>query len=147
MSEGLTSRIDALQRRHRTIGFPYGVLKRYLEDHGNWLGSLISYYGFFSLYPAVVVFVTASTWLFKDRPDALQKVLEALWSKVPFAQSGGAQAEIEQRVSNFDANRWEVVVSLWVTLWGALGVVRVLQDVKFIMKAGVVYKGAGAAKD
>jgi len=25
--------------------------------------------------------------------------------------------------------------------------VRVLQDVKFVMKAGVVYKGAGAAKD
>jgi len=25
--------------------------------------------------------------------------------------------------------------------------VRVLQDVKFVMKAGVVYKGTGAAKD
>ena len=61
--------VDALQRRHRTIGFTYAVFKRYSEDHGAWLGSLISYYGFFSLYPAVIVFVTVSTWLFRDRPD------------------------------------------------------------------------------
>jgi membrane protein len=120
--------IDALQRRRRVIGFPYAVIKRYTEDHGGWLGSLISYYGFFSLYPAVVVFVTASTWLLKDRPDALQRILEALWSKVPFAQAGTAQAEIEKRVSDFNANKWVVALSLLVTLWGALGVVRVLQD-------------------
>jgi membrane protein len=128
MFEGLMGRADALQRRHRAIGFPYGVLKRYTEDHGGWLGSLISYYGFFSLYPAVVVFVTASTWLFKDRPDALQRILEALWSKVPFAEAGTPQAEIEQRVSDFSANKWVVVISMLVTIWGALGVVRVLQD-------------------
>ena len=74
------------------------------------------------------MFVTASTWLFKDRPDALQRILEALWSKVPFADAGSAQAEVQKRVSEFDANGWVVFLSLLVTLWGALGVVRVLQD-------------------
>ena len=128
MMEGLKDRIDALQRRHRTIGFTYAVFKRYVEDHGAWLGSLISYYGFFSLYPLVIVFVTASTWLFRDRPDELQRILEALWSKVPFAEAGATQAEIERRVSEFSANRWVLVLSLLVTLWGGLGVVRVLQD-------------------
>ena len=128
--EGLMGRVDAMQRRRRVIGFPYAVLKRYGEDRGRWIGSLISYYGFFSLYPALIVFVTASTWLFKDRPDALQRILEALWSKVPFAEAGTAQAqaEIEERVAGFSANRWVVVISLLVTMWGALGVVRVLQD-------------------
>ncbi len=128
MMDGLRGKVDALQRRHRTIGFTYAVFKRYSEDHGAWLGSLISYYGFFSLYPAVIVFVTASTWLFRDRPDALQGILEALWSKVPFAEAGTTQAEIERRVSEFSANRWVLLLSLLVTLWGGLGVVRVLQD-------------------
>src|SRR4026209_1115097 len=68
MSEGLRARIDGFQRRHRITGFTYVVIKRYYEDHGPWLGSLISYYGFFSLYPAVIVLVTVSTWLFSDRP-------------------------------------------------------------------------------
>ena len=53
------------------VGFPYAVCKRYAEDHGGWLGSLISYYGFFSLYPLLVVFVTVTTWLFGDRPETL----------------------------------------------------------------------------
>ena len=128
MIERLKDRVDELQRRNRIIGFTYAVLKRYSEDHGAWLGSLISYYGFFSLYPLVVVFVTASTWLFDDRPDELQRILEAIWSKVPFAEAGTTQAEIERRVSEFSANRWVLLLSLLVTLWGALGVVRVLQD-------------------
>lgn len=128
MLEGLRERGDALQRRWRPIGFAYAVFKRYSEDHGAWLGSLISYYGFFSLYPAVIVFVTVSTWVLNDRPDALHRILEALWSKVPFAEAGTTQAEIERRVSEFSANRWVLVISLLVTLWGGLGVVRVLQD-------------------
>jgi membrane protein len=128
MIEDLKTRVDALQRRRPVVGFPYAVLKRYYEDHGPWVGSLISYYGFFSLYPAVVVFVTAATWLLKDRPETLQRILEALWSKLPFAESGSTQVEIEKRISEFSANRWVLVVSLLVTLWGGLGVVRVLQD-------------------
>jgi membrane protein len=128
MMEGLKESVDALQRRHPTIGFTFAVLKRYGEDHGARLGSLISYYGFFSLYPLVIVFVTASTWVFKDRPDELQRILEALWSKVPFAEAGSTQAKVEQRVSELSGNRWVLIVSLLVTLWGGLGVVRVLQD-------------------
>ena len=128
MIDDLRTRVDALQRRRPVIGFPYAVLKRYYEDHGPWVGSLISYYGFFSLYPAVVVFVTASTWLLKDRPETLQRILEALWSKLPFADVGSTQAEIDKRISEFSANRWVLVVSLLITLWGGLGVVRVLQD-------------------
>jgi hypothetical protein len=30
-------------------------------DHGGWLGSLTADYGFFSLYPLLVVFVTVAT--------------------------------------------------------------------------------------
>src|SRR4026207_307960 len=91
MLECLRETGHALQRRYRPIGFTYAVFKRYKEDHGAWLGSLISYYGFFSLYPAVIVFVTISTWLLNDRPETLHRILEALWSKVPFAEAGTTQ--------------------------------------------------------
>jgi membrane protein len=33
---------DRLQRRHRFLGFPLAVIKRYGEDHGGCLGALIS---------------------------------------------------------------------------------------------------------
>ena len=88
MMEGLRERVDVVQRRHPTIGFTYAVLKRYGEDHGVWLGSLIRSMGFSRSTHLAIVFVTAATWLFKDWPDALQRILEALWSKVPFAEAG-----------------------------------------------------------
>ncbi len=127
MTTGVLGRIDDFQRRRRPIGFAYAVVKRYFEDHGPWLGSLISYYGFFSLYPLMIVFASVCTWLFRDRPDGLQRVLEALWSHVPFAEAV-ARAEVQRQVSAFEPNNWVLLASLLITLWGGLSVTRVLQD-------------------
>jgi membrane protein len=109
------------------LGFPWAVIKRYIEDHGGWLGSLISYYGFFSLYPLLVAFTTIATWLFGDRPQTLQRILSAVWSKVPFATADLSE-QVTEQVKDLSGQGWIAVVSLLVSLWGAFGVVRVLQD-------------------
>jgi YihY family inner membrane protein len=124
---GVVGNVDRLQRRRAVFGFPFAVFKRYGEDHGGWLGSLIAYYGFFSLYPLLVVFVTVATWVLRDRPETLQRVLEALWSQLPFA-SEALEAEIDEQVKTLTGQSWVLALSLIVTLWGGFGVVRVLQD-------------------
>ena len=110
------------------VGFPYAVGKRYAEDHGGWLGSLISYYGFFSLYPLLVVFVTVATWIFGDRPrnaaaDPRGAVVEGAVHdrrvSPPRSTSRSLRSEDRPGCSS---------LSLIVTLWGGIGVVRVLQD-------------------
>jgi uncharacterized BrkB/YihY/UPF0761 family membrane protein len=108
------------------LAFPFAVFKRYGEDNGGWVGALISYYGFFSLFPLLVVFVTISTWVLSDRPDLLQRVLEALWSRLPFATD--LQVNVEEEVRSLRPNSWATVISVLVLLWGSLGVARVLQD-------------------
>jgi uncharacterized BrkB/YihY/UPF0761 family membrane protein len=120
-------RIDRFQRRHRALAFPYAVVKRYGEDRGGWLGSLVAYYGFFSLFPLLVVFVTAATWIFGDRPELLQHILEAVWSRVPFV-AAGLQSSVQQEVTSLSGNGWVTLVSISITVWGGIGVVRVLQD-------------------
>jgi len=47
----LRERIDTFQQRHIALSFPYAVHKRFTEDRGKHYASLISYYGFFSLFP------------------------------------------------------------------------------------------------
>ncbi|HKA05375.1 MAG TPA: YihY/virulence factor BrkB family protein [Acidimicrobiales bacterium] len=123
----VVDRVDQIQRRHRFLAFPHAVFKRYGEDNGGWIGALISYYGFFSLFPLLVVFVTIATWVLGDRPDLLHSVLEAIWSRVPFAASS-LQTNVDQEVAKLEGNGWIMVVSLLVTVWGGIGVVRVLQD-------------------
>ena len=95
----VVSRVDEVQRRHAILGFPWAVVKRYVEDRGNWLGALISYYGFFSLYPLLVAFTTIATWLFNDRPQTLQRILSSVWSKVPFATDQLA-AQVSEQVND-----------------------------------------------
>ena len=116
---GVVEWIDRLQRRHPLLGFPYAVIKRYGEDHGGWLGALISYYGFFSLYPLLVVFTTIASWVLKDRPETLQTVLEALWSRVPFV-SDALSAEVAAQVERLTGHGWVLFLSAARRLVGRL---------------------------
>ena len=109
-------RIDRFQRRHRLLAFPFAVFKRYGEDRGGWLGSLVAYYGFFSLFPLLVAFVTFATWVFGDRPELLQHILEAVWSRVPFV-AAGLQSSVQQEVTSLSGNGWLTVVSILITVW------------------------------
>ena len=53
---------DRLQRRHRVLGFPYAVVKKYGDDEGGREAALITYYGFLSIFPLLLLGVaTAST--------------------------------------------------------------------------------------
>ncbi len=79
----LSRRFDAYQRRSRRLGFVVAVFKRYLEDEGGSLGALIAYYGFFSLFPLLLVFVTVLGFVLQGDPKAQQSVLHSTISQFP----------------------------------------------------------------
>ena len=41
----LVDRVDGFQRRHPVVGFPLGVVYKFLDDQGAYLAALITYYG------------------------------------------------------------------------------------------------------
>jgi uncharacterized BrkB/YihY/UPF0761 family membrane protein len=70
--------LDALQRRHRFLGFPWAVLRKYLDDDGPRLAALITYYGFLSLFPLLLLATTAVTELLRSDPELQQRMLDRL---------------------------------------------------------------------
>jgi YihY family inner membrane protein len=116
-------RLDAFQRRRRTLGFVLAVQKRYGEDRGGWLGAVASYYALFALLPLLLVLVTAVSWIFRNHPSVRDDVLDAVWSQLPFVGP-----DVRKRIKPVSGNPLVVTVSLLISLWGALGVVRVTQD-------------------
>ena len=58
------------------------VIKRFGEDRAGQLAALISYYGFFSLFPLMLVLVTLSGLLFADSASH-ERVLEAALRQFP----------------------------------------------------------------
>jgi uncharacterized BrkB/YihY/UPF0761 family membrane protein len=54
----IVARLDNAQRNNRRAGLLFGVVKKYGDDRGSTLAALLTYYGFMSLFPMLLVFTT-----------------------------------------------------------------------------------------
>jgi membrane protein len=57
------SGFDRFQQRHRWLGLPLAVLQKYSDDQGAYLAATITYYGFFAIFPLLLVLTTALGFL------------------------------------------------------------------------------------
>jgi membrane protein len=74
---------DRFQRRHRTLAVPMAVIKKFADDQGGNLSALIAYYGFFSLFPLLLVFVTGLGFVLDGNPDAQEAVVNSALKDIP----------------------------------------------------------------
>ena len=51
----LVAAVDDLQQRHRWLAFPFAVVKKFGDDQAGRHAALLAYYGFFSLFPLLLV--------------------------------------------------------------------------------------------
>ncbi len=79
---GLVNRIiawaDRLQRTHGVLGFPYAVVKKYGDDEGGRQAALITYYGFLSIFPLLLLGVAVMSRVLADHPDLRQRLIDAI---------------------------------------------------------------------
>jgi membrane protein len=74
---------DDFQQRSRRLGFVVAVLKRFDDDQASQMGALIAYYGFFSLFPLLLVFVTVLGFVLEGSPSTQESVLHSTLSQFP----------------------------------------------------------------
>jgi YihY family inner membrane protein len=59
------------------------VFKKFSDDQASRLAALIAYYGFFSLFPLLLVFVTILGFVLQDNPGAQEDVVNSTLSQFP----------------------------------------------------------------
>jgi YihY family inner membrane protein len=74
---------DRFQQGSRRLGFTVAVLKKFDEDQASQMGALIAYYGFFCLFPLLLVFVTVLGFVLDGNPSAQESVLHSTLSQFP----------------------------------------------------------------
>jgi membrane protein len=79
----LTSHLDGFQRRHPGAGFPIAVVYKYFDDSGGYLAALITYYGFLSLFPLLLLGSTILGLVLSGDPHAQQAVLHSALRQFP----------------------------------------------------------------
>jgi membrane protein len=76
-------RFDRYQQRHRYLAAPLGVVKKFGEDEGGSMVSLIAYRAFFSLFPLLLLMTTILGYLLADNPSLRESVVESTLSQFP----------------------------------------------------------------
>jgi membrane protein len=74
---------DRYQQRKRRLGFLVAVIKRFDDDQASQMGALIAYYGFFSLFPLLLVFVTALGFVLEGNPSTQASVVHSTLGQFP----------------------------------------------------------------
>jgi membrane protein len=121
----VTERLDAFQRRHPVLGFPLGVIYKFVEDQGPYLAALITYYGFLSLFPLLLLLTSVLGFALQGRPDLQADILNSTLRQFPII---GEQLEQPQ---GLQGSVGAIVVGALVALYGALGVAQAVQNAMY----------------
>ncbi|MEU4426597.1 YihY/virulence factor BrkB family protein [Actinoplanes sp. NPDC024001] len=112
----IVRRLDDLQRRRPALGFCYAVICKYLDDGGLREAALITYYGFLSLFPTLLLGVTIVSEVLARRPGLRQEVVTAI---VPPALQDG----MEQSLATLSSSSVALAVGIAGLIFSGTGVV------------------------
>lgn len=118
----LLQRLDAHQRRNRLTGGVIGVVYKFVDDAGTHLAALITYYGFVSLFPLLLLGSTVLGIVLAGSPELRERILEAAVSQLPGLEQDLASPE------GLGGGAIGIVVGLLGATYGALGVGQAVQN-------------------
>jgi len=114
---------DRYQQGHRWLALPIAVLKKFSDDQAGSLAALIAYYGFFALFPLMLVLVTVLGYVLHGDPSLQNSVKSGVLNQFPII---GPQ--IQNDFHALHGNVTSLVVGIAGSLWGGLGVTNASQN-------------------
>ncbi|MBY8880271.1 YihY/virulence factor BrkB family protein [Actinacidiphila acidipaludis] len=120
---GVVSRLDAYQRSHRWLGQPLAVVYKFFDDQGPYLAALLAYYGFLSLFPLLLLLVTALSGLLHGDPELQERVLHSALNQFPVIGD-----QIGRNVHSFHSSGAALAVGVAGSVYGVSGVFQAAQN-------------------
>ena len=119
-------RADDVQRAHPTMAFPFAVIKKFGDDRASQLAALIAYYGFFSLFPLLLVFATVVAFVLKGNPDLQQRLIDSILEQFPVIGTEIGRV-IDESVRQLSGSPLALTVGIVGALWTGTAVVAAAQ--------------------
>lgn len=119
---GLVDRIDQFQRRHPVLGFPLAVVYKFVDDQGVYLAALITYYGFLSLFPLLLLLASVVGFVLQNNDDLRSRILDSTLNQFPVIRDELADPK------GLQGSTPAVVVGAIIAIYGALGVAQAVQN-------------------
>ncbi len=114
--QGPLRAIDRFQQRHPRLAVPVAAVKKYGDDEGADLASLIAYRAFFSLFPLLLLLTTVLGYVLAGDPGLREEAVDSVLTQFPVI---GDQIE----VGSLHGSGVALAVGIAGSLWAGFGVV------------------------
>jgi membrane protein len=114
---GVLDRLDRWQAHHPAVGVPIAVVKKFVDDDAAGLGVQVAYWGFFSIFSLLLVFVSILGFAFQKDPSFQKEVLDSTLRLMPVI---GPQ--ISGHVGSLTGSAVALAIGVIGALWTGLGV-------------------------
>ncbi len=118
---GLNDRIDSFQRRHAWAGFALAVRQKYSDDQGGYLAATIAYYGFFSIFPLLLVATTVLGFALQGDPSLRDRIVGTALGQFPLI---GQQL----KTNSLSGSGLALGIGLAGALWAGMAVILAAQN-------------------
>ena len=106
---------DRFQQRQPWLGFPLAVLQKYADDQGGFLAASITYYGFFAIFPLLLVLTTVLGFLLRGHPHLSASIVSSALAQFPVIGH-------DLRVGSLHGSTLALGLGLGAALWAGIGV-------------------------
>lgn len=118
----VTERFDRFQQKHAWAGFPIAVIYKFGDDQGGYLAALITYYGFLSIFPLLLLASSVLGFVLQGNPQLQQQILDSALGHFPvIGQQLGDPRGLQGSAT-------AVAIGLIGSLYGGLGVAQATQN-------------------
>lgn len=106
---------DRLQRRTPMLAFPIAVMKKFSDDKAAHLAALIAWYGFFSLFPLLLVLVTVLGYVLAGNEEWYDTIVDSALGQFPILGE-------DLQIGALRGDTAALVIGVVGALWAGLGV-------------------------
>src|SRR5580692_6944067 len=116
--------LDRRQQQSSRLSFLAAVIKKFGDDQAGQLAALIAYYGFVSLFPLLLVFVTVLGFVLQGNPSAQSSVLHSTLSQFPVIGN-----QLQSNVHSLKGSGVGLAIGLLGSLLAGLGLLVIVSTV------------------
>ena len=120
--EKVVRAVDRLQQRYGPTAFVFAVFKKFGDDGCGNIAALITYYGFVSLFPLLLVAVTVLGFVLEGNEDLQHQLVDSALANFPIIGD-----QIQANVGKVQGSGVGLTIGIVLTLYGGLGIANVAQ--------------------
>lgn len=115
--------LDDYQRRQPIVGFCLAVAKRFGETGAGSSAAAVAYYGFFSLFPLLLVLASVSSLVLRSNPEWQHRLLDSALAQFPVIGT-----QIRGSVGSIEGSGLAAGLGIVLALWAGIGGIRAAQS-------------------